>query len=106
VASSQASAPAIPRLALAPLVKAIGDPLRWEILRQLASGEPRMVVEIAGALRKSPTLISKHLVWLREAGAVEKGRAQLYTIPRRFLPSPGDGVVDFGHCLLRMGRQA
>jgi DNA-binding transcriptional ArsR family regulator len=88
------------------LVKAIGDPLRWEILRQLASGEPRMVVEIAGALRKQPTLISKHLVWLREAGAVEKGRAQLYTIPRRFLPSPGDGVVDFGHCVLRMGRQA
>ena len=89
-------------LPLVPLLEAVGDGLRWEILRELRSGEPRMVVEIAKTLGKPPTLISKHLARLRKAGVVETGRAGLYTIPRRFLPSPGDGVVDFGHCVLRL----
>ena len=92
-------------LPLVALVKAIGDPVRWAILRELAAGEPLMVVEIAQTLKKSPTLVSKHLVWLRKAGAVVTGRAGLYTIPSRFRPVPGERVVDYGYCLLRLDRQ-
>ena len=61
-----------------------------------------MVVEIAEVLRKPATLISKHIARLLKAGALERNRAGLYSIPRRFLPSPGNGLVDFGHCLLRL----
>lgn len=27
---------------------------------------------------------------------------RLYTIPKKYLPVPGQPVVDFGHCLLRL----
>ena len=91
----------VPSLQVGPLVSAVGDPLRWAIVRELSSGEPRMVNEIAQALRKPPSLISKHLVWLRKAGAVVTGRGRLYSIPPQFVPSPGDGVVDYGHLVLR-----
>ncbi len=91
----------VPTLNVGLLVKALGDPLRWAIVRELSSGEPRMVNEIAAALGRPPTLISKHLLWLRKAGAVATGRGRLYSIPPRFVPSPGDGVVDFGHVVLR-----
>ena len=93
--------PAEAALPRGPMAKALGTSLRWRILGELASGEPLMVVQIAEKLGHQPTLISKHIVWLREAGMVETGRSGLYAIPRRFLPSPGDGVVDYGHCLLR-----
>lgn len=99
--SATHGAVAVPTLLVGPLVKAVGDPLRWAIVRELSSGEPRMVIEIARALRKPPTLISKHLVWLRKAGAVVTGRGRLYSIPPQFVPSPGDGVVDYGHFVLR-----
>lgn len=93
--------PAEARLPRGPMAKALGASLRWRILGELASGEPLMVVQIAEKLDCQPTLISKHMAWLREAGMVETGRSGLYAIPRRFLPSPGNGVVDYGHCLLR-----
>jgi hypothetical protein len=46
-------------------------------------------------------MTSKHLAVLRKAGAVVQGRGRLYQIPPQHLPSPGERVVDFGHCLLR-----
>ncbi len=99
--SAAQGAVAVSTLLVGPLVKAVCDPLRWAIVRELSLGEPRMVTEIARALGKPPTLISKHLAWLRKAGAVVRGRGRLYAIPRQFVPSPGDGVVDYGHLVLR-----
>jgi DNA-binding transcriptional ArsR family regulator len=92
----------IPHPPLQHLTKAIGAPLRWAILTELASGEPRMVKEIALKLRKSPTLVSKHMAVLRRAGAVEIGRAGVYQIPKHFVVAPDKRHIDFGHCLLRM----
>ena len=40
------------------------------VLRELAGGESLSVLELAGRLRKDSNLVSKHLRWLREAGAV------------------------------------
>jgi DNA-binding transcriptional ArsR family regulator len=84
------------------LLAAIGAPVRWAILTELASGEPRMVKEIAHKLGRSPTLVSKHMALLRRAGVVEIGRAGVYQIPRQFVVAPDKRHIDFGHCLLRM----
>ena len=92
----------IPHPPIAALTKAIGTPLRWAILTELASGEPRMVKEIALKLRRSPSLVSKHLAVLRRAGVVEIGRAGVYQIPKYFTVAPEKRHLDFGHCLLRM----
>lgn len=91
-----------PRPPLKPMLKALGEPLRWRILVELSAGEPLMVIELAGRLRRSPDLISKHLAVLRAAGMVETGRGRLYQIPRPYVPTPGERVLDFGHCLLRL----
>lgn len=99
-ASQTVSSTSMP--ALAPLLAAIGDPVRWRILSELSAGEPLMVVEIAERIGRDAGLVSKHLAVLRKAGLVVSGRARLYQIPLQFLPSPGQRVVDYGHCLLRL----
>lgn len=88
---------------LASLLHAIGDPVRWRILDELSAGEPLMVVEMAGRLGRSADLVSKHLAVLREAGLVETGRGRLYQIAKPYRPAPGERLLDFGHCVLRMG---
>jgi DNA-binding transcriptional ArsR family regulator len=93
-----------PPLPLAPLLPAIGDSTRWAILGALSEGEPLMVIELAGRLQRSPTVISKHLAVLRKAGAVEIGRGHLYQIPAPYLKDRC--LVDYGHCLLRLGSPA
>jgi hypothetical protein len=47
-------------------------------------------------------MTSKHLAVLRKAGAVVQGRGRLYQISPQHLIAPGERVVDFGHCLLRL----
>jgi len=88
--------------ALAPLLAAIGDPVRWRILSELSAGEPLMVIEIAERIKRDAGLVSKHLAVLRRAGLVVASRARLYQIPKPYLPAPGQRVADFGHCLLRL----
>lgn len=84
------------------LAFAIGTPLRWQILGELAAGEPLLVVEIAGRLKRSPGLISKHIGVLRKMGLVSANRAGQYHIQPQFVVSAADRCVDFGHCLLRL----
>lgn len=91
-----------PRPSLNLLLKAIGDPMRWSILRTLTSGEPQMVIEIAEKVGVGASVVSKNLAIMRQAGVVVTNRAGLYTIPRAYLPTPGQPVIDFGHCLLRL----
>ena len=87
---------------LRPLLRALGDPLRWRILAELSTGEPLMVLEIAERLGRSADLVSKHLAVLRAAGVVESGRGRLYQIAKPYQPAPGERVLDFGHCVLRL----
>jgi DNA-binding transcriptional ArsR family regulator len=84
------------------LAAALGHPARWKILKELSAGEPRMVRELAQVAGCSPDMASKHLAKLRKAGAVVQGRGRLYQIQPHHLPAPGERVVDFGHCLLRL----
>ena len=84
------------------LAAALGHSARWKILKELSLGEPRMVRELAKVAGCSPDMASKHLARLRKAGAVVQGRGRLYQIPKQYLSAPGERVVDFGHCLLRL----
>ena len=90
-----------PDLPFVPLAKALGDPIRWAILRELASGDRLMVVEIAKRVGKPADTVSKHLAVLRKVGlAVVKQR--LYSMPPEFLADPEKRVLDLGYCVLRL----
>ena len=91
-----------PIIPLETVASALGDVSRWLILGELSTGEQLMVVEIAEKIGRSPDNTSKHLAVLRKAGMVVTNRAQLYSIPKRYLPEPGKRLADFGHCLLRL----
>ena len=84
------------------LAAALGHPVRWKILKELSIGEPRMLRELAKVAGCSPDMTSKHPPVLRKAGAVVQGRGRLYQILPQRLTAPGECVVDFGHCLLRL----
>ena len=63
-------------------LRAISDPTRREILRQLSAGE-RSVGEIASRFRVSGPAISHHLGVLRDAGLVKmrkQAQSRLYTL--------------------------
>ena len=92
------------------LLIAIADPVRWAVLRELAGGESLSVLELAGRLRKDSNLVSKHLRWLREAGAVAvvtlpgvDGRKSSHAVPAAFLRKDANGKpeIDYGVCVLR-----
>lgn len=96
------SSPTEPTPSLDLLLPLIGDKTRWRILRELAAGEPLMVIEIAGRIGASPSLVSKHLGRLRRAGLVVVGRAGLYRIPEPYLVNAAERIVDFGRVVLRL----
>ena len=68
------------------------------------------VLELACRLKQNPNLISKHLRWLREAGAVVvvavpgvDGRKSSHAVPAAFLRKDANGKpeIDYGVCVLR-----
>jgi DNA-binding transcriptional ArsR family regulator len=87
---------------LAKILNVISVPTRWYLLRELASGEPLMVSELAERLGQSPDATSKNMAVLRNAGIVTQGRGRLYQIAPQFLIDKTDRILDFGYCLLRM----
>lgn len=103
VESSAVAATARPNLSA--MLGAIGDSMRWRILAELSGGESLMVVEIAERIGRKPSLVSKHIGVLRRAGLVWAGRSGLYQIPKQFLASPTERLVDYGHCMLRMAAE-
>ena len=84
------------------LVSALGHTTRWKMLKELSAGEPRTIDEMAKVAGCSYDNASKHLAMLRRAGLMVRGRGRLYQVPKQYLPTPGQPVVDFGHCLLRL----
>ena len=84
------------------LIKALGHTRRWKMLKELTSGEPRTIAEMAKVAGCSYDNASKHLAMLRRAGLVVQRRGRLYELARQYLPATGEPVVDFGHCLLRL----
>lgn len=95
------AAPGVPTLPFDALASALGEPLRWAILRELASGERLMVKEIAERTGRPPTLISKHLGVLRKLGLVAI-QQRLYAMPQEWIADREARVLDLGYCLLRL----
>jgi DNA-binding transcriptional ArsR family regulator len=92
------------------LLWALGDPLRWKIVRELADGSALTVLDLARRLRRDANLVSKHMRPLRESGAVtvreipgEDRRKSHYEVPpwTREGATIGARRVDYGCCLLR-----
>ena len=62
--------------------KALGDPVRWAIVRELRAGT-RCACELSDVAEVSPPLLSHHLKVLREAGLIastKRGRWVDYTL--------------------------
>ena len=83
-------------------LRAIAQMSRWKMLKELTCGEVRTIAELAVVGGCSYESGIKHLAVLRRAGLVEQGRGGVYQLVRQYLPKPGEAVVDFGHCLLRL----
>jgi DNA-binding transcriptional ArsR family regulator len=94
--------PPSPTIPLDKLAEVLSSTVRWRILRELANGDPLMVVELAERIRQSPDLTSKHIGILRTAGIVTQGRNRLYQIAPHLLADKTERLIDFGYCLLRM----
>jgi DNA-binding transcriptional ArsR family regulator len=62
-------------LDLATIMRTLGDPLRLEIVRLLADGDPRVCSDVSSTMGLPASTCSYHLRLLREAG-VTRTRAQ------------------------------
>jgi hypothetical protein len=87
-------------------LRAIAQMSRWKMLKELTCGEARTIAELAAVGGCSYESGVKHLQVLQQAGLLERGRGGVYQLVRHYLPTPGQPVVDFGHCLLRLDAAA
>jgi DNA-binding transcriptional ArsR family regulator len=60
-------------LELATIMRAVGDPVRLQVVRLLSDGRPRVCSEISNALGLPASTNSYHLRLLREAGVIRQG---------------------------------
>ena len=80
---------------------AIADPTRRQVFERLGAG-PLSVGEIAEGLPVSRPAVSQHLKVLKDAGLVERKRNRLYVLTSAYQPVPGEPLLDYGHCILRL----
>ena len=99
--AAESNAASAPVLTMEQAVMAIGHPMRWRVLAELAKGEPLMLTELAGRVGRSASNISKQLGYLRTLGVVGMTRRLHHISPQ--LPQLGNGDVDFGWFLARFG---
>ena len=83
---------------------ALGNPIRWEMVRMMAGGRMICARDCAKALGREFDGVSKHLRLLRGAGVVwskpaKDRRFELYYIPETIRRA--DGVLDYGFCVIR-----
>ena len=95
----------IPVLDLQTFLFAVGNEMRWTILRYLCDGEGYGATDFAGILHCSSTAASKHLNVLVKAGICVRGRGNLYRLTPSYRPAAGKKEIDFGHCLARLDYQ-
>ena len=88
-------------LKLVDIVSCMGSLPRWRMLVELGKGEPLPTAELAKRVRMSPNATSKHLNQMHRAGLLDRGYADLYRIPQRFVV-PGEPAIDYGALVLRL----
>ena len=93
------------------LLSALGNPVRWQVLRMLATEGPQSVNDLAARTDRAQHSMSKHLQVLRAAGAVMMvagtdgdGRKLFHALPPGCLRAGANGgEIDYGSCVLRLG---
>ena len=93
------------------MLQAVGDPVRWNILRELVSGSSLSVQELRARLGGKQSQMSKHLAVLRAAGALVPaaapdgdGRKTHHVVPESCRRTEaGKPVLDYGVCVVRFG---
>jgi len=89
----------------APLLKALADETRLDVVKLLLGGE-RRAGELRAALDVEQSLLSHHLRQLREAGIVvseRDGKGVLYRLSRGVENRVRGQVIDLGCCQLSFG---
>ena len=89
-------------LQIANILRGIANPMRWHILYLLTTGESRAQSDLAPIIGCTPSGAGNHLAVLRESGVVVKTYGGTYRIAPQFLPTPGQPIIELGHCLLRL----
>lgn len=92
-------------ISLESLADGLGNGVRLRALRELAAGEPLMTVELSERTGMIANTLSRHLKVLLRAGLVTQNRAGQYSIPAGRLVSTEERVLDYGTCLLRLGKR-
>ena len=93
------------------LLSALGNPVRWQVLRMLATEGPQSVNDLAARTDRAQHSMSKHLQVLRAVGAVMMvpgtdgdGRKLFHALPPGCLRAGANGrEIDYGVCVLRLG---
>jgi len=104
-----ATAAAEPAVDMVNLLRALGNPVRWEVLRLLATEGPQSVTVLAARTDRAQHSMSKHMQILREVGAVVMvagadgdGRKLFHALPPGCLRDGANGKeLDYGACVLR-----
>jgi predicted transcriptional regulator len=68
----------------------------------LSAGEAMTVTELSEVVGCSVDMSSKHLKILKAADLVIQKRNRLYAIHPAHQPVPGEPLLDYGHCVLRL----
>jgi predicted transcriptional regulator len=105
------TAAAKPAVNMVNLLRALGNPVRWEVLQLLATEGPLSVTVLAARTDRAQHSMSKHLQMLRAVGAVVMvagtdgdGRKLFHTLPPGCLRDGANGKeIDYGVCVLRLG---
>ena len=105
-----ATAAAEPAVDMVNLLRALGNPVRWEVLRLLATEGSQSVNDLAARVDRAQHSMSKHMQILREVGAVVMvadangdGRKLFHALPPGCLHDGVQGKeIDYGVCVLRL----
>ena len=107
--ASAATAPATaaPQVSALTVLKALADPVRYELLKAMAGGEVLTVIGMARRLKAHPDTIGKHVKVLRRARVIRRvksegadGRVKEFQIPKECRQVPRE--LDFGVCVVRL----
>jgi DNA-binding transcriptional ArsR family regulator len=93
-------------ISMASLASALGNTFRWRALQELAAGEPLLTIELSERIGMAANTLSRHLKVLLASGLVTQNRAGQYSIPVGRLVSKEERILDYGICLLRLGKGA
>jgi DNA-binding transcriptional ArsR family regulator len=82
-----------------PVLSALADPTRRDLIRSLSTGGPATLSELAGDLPVTRQAVAKHLALLEDAGLVEASgetRRRSYRLTPRAFSDAMDWMIDVG----------